>query len=286
MTKIQSKPERLQATQAAKEYAEFLAKFEAKKTTDDCFTPPEVFAAVHEWAAIEYELQDRRIVRPFHPGGDFVAFDYQPGDVVLDNPPFSIISKIRAFYDARGIDYFLFAPSLTLFSIKAPTMLVVDETIEYANGAKVATSFITSLEPETRVRTAPALAQAIKAQRPAKAALPKYVYPANVRNAAIFQRISSVDFRIPANACEFISKLDSQAAHGKSIFGGGIIMSDAKAAELKAAELKAAELKAAELKAAVESTEWRLSPRELQIVERLNQRHGAYRSPSTAPLFA
>ena len=71
---------KLLATQAAKEYAEFLAKFEAKKTTDDCFTPPEVFAAVHEWAATEYELQDRRIVRPFHPGGDFVAFDYQPGE--------------------------------------------------------------------------------------------------------------------------------------------------------------------------------------------------------------
>ncbi len=281
MTKIQATPERLHATQAAKEYAEFLAKFEAKKTTDDCFTPPEVFAAVHEWAATEYELQDRRIVRPFHPGGDFVAFDYQPGDVVLDNPPFSIISKIRGFYDARGIDYFLFAPSLTLFSTKAPTMLVVGETIEYANGAKVATSFITSLEPQTRVRTAPALAQALKAQRPVKDALPKYVYPANVRNPAILQRISSVDFRIPANECEFISELDSQAANGKTIFGGGIIMSNAKAAELKAAELKAAELKAA-----VESTEWRLSPRELQIVERLNKGTAHTESPNTAPLFA
>ena len=276
MTKIQANPEHLQATLAAKEYAEFLAKFEAKKTTDDCFTPPEVFAAVHEWAAIEYGLKDRRIVRPFHPGGDFLTFDYQTGDVVLDNPPFSIISKIRAFYDAHGIDYFLFAPSLTLFSIKAPTMIVTGETIEYANGAKVGTSFITSLEPQTRVRTAPTLVQAIRAtQRPAKAELPKYVYPANVRNAAIFQRIRSVDFRIPANECEFISGLDSQHTHGKSIFGGGIIMGDTKAAELKAAELKAE----------VESTEWRLSPRELQIVERLNQKHGAYGSPSTDPLF-
>ena len=286
MTKIQATPERLRATQAAKEYAEFLAKFEAKKTTDDCFTPPEVFAAVHEWAATEYELQDRRIVRPFHPGGDFVAFDYQPGDVVLDNPPFSIISKIRGFYDARGIDYFLFAPSLTLFSTKAPTMLVVGETIEYANGAKVVTSFITSLEPQTRVRTAPTLARALEAQRPVKEALPKYVYPANVRNSALLQRISSVDFRIPANECEFISGLDSQAANGKVIFGCGIIMSNAKAAELKAAELKAAELKAAELKAAVESTEWRLSPRELQIIERLNKGTAHTESPTTAPLFA
>ena len=272
----------LGAEAAAQEYAEFLSKFEAKKTTDDCFTPPAVFAAVHQWVAAEYGLQGRRIVRPFHPGGDFVAFDYQPGDVVLDNPPFSIITKIRRFYDAQKIDYFLFAPSLTLFSIKAPTMLVVDETIEYANGAKVATSFITSLEPQTRIRTAPSLAQALRAARPAKASLPKYTYPGNVRNAALLQRISGVDFHIPANECEFISKMDAQIDAGKGIFGNGIIMSDAKAAELKAAELKAAELKAA-----VESTEWELSQRERGIIERLNARRA--RAPEVvaqAGLFA
>ena len=138
-------------------------------------------------------------------------------------------------------------------------MLVVDETVEYANGAKVATSFITSLEPHTRVRTAPALAQALRDARPSKAALPKYVYPDNVRNAALLQRVSSVDFSIPANECEFISALDSQRDAGKKIFGGGIIMSAAKAAELKAAELKAL----------VESTEWPLSARERGIVARL-----------------
>ena len=251
--------DRLVAEAAAQEYAEFLSKFEAKKTTDDCFTPPAVFAAVHQWVAAEYGLQGRRIVRPFHPGGDFVAFEYQPGDVVLDNPPFSIITKIRRFYDESGIDYFLFAPALTLFSTRAPTMLVVDETVEYANGAKVATSFITSLEPHTRVRTAPALAQALRDARPSKAALPKYVYPGNVRNAALLQRVSSVDFSIPANECEFISALDSQRDAGKTIFGGGVIMSAARAAELKAAELKAV----------AESTEWALSARERGIVERL-----------------
>ena len=268
---------RLEYEMAAREYADFLAKFDAKKTTDDCFTPPAVFAAVHQWAAAEYRLQGRRIVRPFHPGGDFLAFEYQPGDVVLDNPPFSIIAKIRRFYDEHGIDYFLFAPSLTLFSIMAPTMLVVDETVEYANGAKVATSFITSLEPHTRVRTAPALAQALRAVRPAKAALPKYVYPDNVRNAALLGRVSSVDFRIPVNECEIIPALDSQRDAGKTIFGYGIIMSAAKAAELKAAELKDA----------VEYTEWSLSPREQRIIERLNTRRAqALEAVAQAGLFA
>jgi len=273
-------PEQLSAAAAAQEYAAFLAKFEAKKTTDDCFTPPEVFAAVHRWAEAEYGLQGRRIVRPFHPGGDFVAFDYQPGDVVLDNPPFSILTKIRRFYDAQGIDYFLFAPALSLFCTRAPTMLVVSEVVEYANGAQVATSFITSLQPSVRVRTAPELAKALRAVRPKREALPKYAYPHNVRNAALLQRVADVDFSISAAECEFTSAMDAQRDAGKAIFGGGIIMSDAKAAELRAAELRAAELraaelKAAELKAAVETIEWGLSQREREIITRLNDRSAA-----------
>ncbi len=262
--------EQIEYEAAALEYAAFLEKFEVKRTTDDCFTPPEVFAAVHSWVNSEYGTHERRIVRPFYPGGDFVRFDYQSGDLVLDNPPFSILAKIRRFYDERGIDYFLFAPSLTLFGIKAPTMLVVDETVEYANGAKVATSFITSLEPQTRVRTSPVLAQAIRSVRPQKPKLPKYAYPKHVVSAALLQKISDVDFSVPSNECEFLSAMDEQMDAGKAIFGGGLIMSDRKAAELKAAELKAAELKAAELKAADEATEWRLSAREIAIIERLN----------------
>lgn len=245
---------------AAQEYAAFLAKFEAKKTTDDCFTPPEVFAAVHRWAVDEYGLRGRRIVRPFHPDGDFVCFDYQPGDVVLDNPPFSILSKIRDFYDQRGIDYFLFAPTLTLLSTRAPTMLVVGVNIEYANGAKINTSFITSLSPAVRIRTAPALAQALLDVQPKRDALPKYAYPPNVRNAALLQRITSVDFSVSAAECEFIGAMDSQRDAGKSVFGGGYLLSDRAAAELKAAEQRAA----------VDTIEWQLSERERAIIERLN----------------
>ena len=247
---------------AAQEYAAFLAKFEAKKTTDDCFTPPEVFAAVHRWAVDEYGLRGRRIVRPFHPDGDFVCFDYRPGDVVLDNPPFSILSKIRGFYDQHGIDYFLFAPTLTLLNIRAPTMLVVGVNIEYSNGAKINTSFITSLQPSVRIRTAPALAQALIDAQPKRKALPRYAYPHNVRNAALLERIAFVDFSVGASESEFIAAIDSQRDAGKSIFGGGYILSDRAAAELKAAEQRDAD----------DVTEWRLSERERAIIDRLNAR--------------
>jgi ParB-like chromosome segregation protein Spo0J len=52
-----------------KEYNEFLDKFEPKKTTDDCYTPEQVYDAVAEWVAEEYGLQRKDYVRPFYPGG-------------------------------------------------------------------------------------------------------------------------------------------------------------------------------------------------------------------------
>lgn len=39
--------------------------------------------------------------------------------MVIDNPPFSIISKIVRFYHKNEIPFFLFAPALTLFGAAA-----------------------------------------------------------------------------------------------------------------------------------------------------------------------
>ena len=97
-------------------YEEFVEKFKPKKTTDDCYTPPRVYEAVKDWVVKEYGIDPTKIVRPFYPGGDYERFEYPEGGVVLDNPPFSILSKILRFYDERGIAYFLFAPTLTIFS--------------------------------------------------------------------------------------------------------------------------------------------------------------------------
>lgn len=36
------------------EYAEFLQKFERKKTTDDCYTPENIYGAVLYWASRRY----------------------------------------------------------------------------------------------------------------------------------------------------------------------------------------------------------------------------------------
>lgn len=133
------------------EYQKFVDKFKPKLTTDDCYTPEIVYNAVRDWCVKEYKLDGREIVRPFWPGGDYQAFDYPPRCVVIDNPPFSIMSEILKFYSAKGIDYFLFAPALTLFPSAAnmPRVgyVVTSNEVIYANGAKVRTSFITSLSP-------------------------------------------------------------------------------------------------------------------------------------------
>lgn len=80
------------------EYQEFLKKFEAKKTTDDCYTPDNIYDAVRDWAAEKYEIGNAAIVRPFYPGGDYKSEKYPSGCVVIDNPPFSIISEICEWY--------------------------------------------------------------------------------------------------------------------------------------------------------------------------------------------
>lgn len=94
------------------EYAEFVEKFKPKKTTDDCYTPENVFEAVAAWACAEYGIERAAIVRPFYPGGDYERYDYPEGCVVLDNPPFSILTQILNFYNAHGVRFFLFAPSI------------------------------------------------------------------------------------------------------------------------------------------------------------------------------
>ena len=130
------------------EYQAFLEKFEAKKTTDDCYTPDNIYDAVKKWCIERYGLSGKKIIRPFYPGGDYQKEDCSGDCVVLDNPPFSIISEIISFYNSRGMKFFLFAPALTLLSPVCDGYcgIAVGASITYENGAKVSTSFATNVE--------------------------------------------------------------------------------------------------------------------------------------------
>lgn len=248
------------------EYDAFVEKFNPRKTTDDCYTPPLVYAAVRDWACEEYGIDPNAIVRPFYPGCDYEHYDYPAGAVVLDNPPFSIISNIVDFYLQREIPFFLFAPSLTAFSSGKHVMrcnhIICDAKITYENGARVQTAFITSFGHEI-ARTAPGLCKRIQQatsdiKKEKVRTLPKYIYPANVLTAAMMQRYSKygVEFSVSRSDCLPIRALDSQRDAGKTIYGCGLLLSEKAAAEKAAAEKAAAEV-------------WELSGRERNMIAAL-----------------
>lgn len=249
-------------------YEEFVEKFKRKKTTDDCYTPVAVYEVVKEWAVKEYGLEGREIVRPFWPDTDYKTMDYPERCVVIDNPPFSILSKICKFYEEKGIDYFLFAPHLTLFNTNrgGSNYVVSNSRIIYENGANVNTSFVTSLG-EYKICTRPELAgainSAIKQERQKKTkALPKYEYPENIITAAKLGGVASrAVINIRPEEAEFTRQLERQKEIGKALFGAGFLISDRAAAEKAAAE-KAAE---------VEKIIFQLSSREKEIVARLSR---------------
>ena len=258
-------------------YEEFVEKFKPKKTTDDCYTPPEIYEAVKNWACKEYGIKLDSIVRPFWPGKDYKCFDYQKGCVVLDNPPFSILTEICEFFLERRIDFFLFAPALTSFSSKKTVMkinhVICDSQITYENGAKVKTSFVTSFRGGDIVaQTAPELTRILNAeeQKKQKKKMPKYSYPPQIITTAMLRQLAGygIDFKISVKDCTPISTMDAQRGKGKSIFGGGLLLSEKAAAE------KAATKKAAEERAAAEKkgyTMWELSDREWEMVRSLGE---------------
>ena len=273
-------------------YKTFTEKFKPKRTTDDCYTPPEIFEVVADWACDKYGFCKDDIVRPFFPGGDFANYAYPAGCVVLDNPPFSILSQIIDFYLRRNIRFFLFAPTLTNFSGRKNatkiTHIICNAKITYANGAVVNTSFVTNLGGDIVAQSEPELTARINAAVDALhgasvKAMQKYKYPSHVLTAAMLQYMAGhgVAYAVSRADVAFTPALDAQRCASKTIFGAGFLLSHAAAAEKAAAEKAAAEKAAAEKAAAekaaaekAEAIEWGLSDREMEIIRGLGRADG------------
>ena len=244
------------------EYNEFLDKFENKKTTDDCYTPDLVYEAVADWVVKEYGVERSRFVRPFYPGGDYQKYEYAEDAIVVDKTPFSILAEILRWYKEHGVAFFLFGPTLTLFSSSSSSSscaIPVGVSVTYENGAVVHTSFLTSLEGEDlRVRTAPDLYKVVDAAnkewtKGLHKELPKYSYPDEIITSAMMARWSKygIEFRATVAETAPCGALDAQKKAGKAIFGKGYLLSERAAAERAAA------------------TRWPLSDREKEIVRSL-----------------
>ena len=210
------------------EYQQFTEKFKPKLTTDDCYTPRKIYEAVKNWAIDKYGLSGRNIVRPFYPGGDYINEKYHKNDVVIDNPPFSIISEICRFYIDNKIDFFLFAPNLTLFSTASGicNYIVVGYDVVYENGASVNTSFVTNMG-NYKIETSPILYKELKkANKDETEELSKYDYPQNVLTSARLCTLVKNGCEIKIKNGHFIRSLDCQKEIKKGIYGGGFLISD------------------------------------------------------------
>ena len=187
--------------------------------------------------------------------------------VVIDNPPFSILSKIVKFYLANRINFFLFSPYLTNLGIGGGSPLVhhiiAPVSILYENGATVDTSFVTNLG-EFLVETAIGLFDALERVnaenvKKTRSTPPKYEYPAAVVTSAMVGYLCKhhTPWRLRASDAAFIRKLDEQGAGG-GIFGAGFLLSERAAAERAAAERAVAKV-------------WQLSPREVAMQKLLGR---------------
>lgn len=265
------KPKVKSASVVFHDYESYIKKFTKKNnelTTDDTYTPQDVYEAVVAYVDSIYPLKDKQILRPFFPGGDYEHADYPDDGVVIDNPPFSIFTEICRWYSRRKIPFFLFGPGMTIFSVlKYCSVVVGNNRITFSNGAKVRINFATNLLGDTLVTTAVSLNKTIRdcPSQNKKADLPKYRYryPDELLSVSDFQSIAcgDVDFSVGRQEAVVVNNLDLHPK--KSLFGDHLLVSKDFAAKAAAAKV-AAKRMALDDKIVVE-----LSERERKIVDEL-----------------
>lgn len=222
------------------EYQQFVDKFKPKLTTDDCYTPNAVFEAVEKWVRKEYKLGNIENIRPFKPEGDYQSESYE-GKVVIDNPPFSILSEIVRWYTDKGVKFFLFAPCLTTFGIALDcqtTKIITGVNIVYENGAKVLTNFVTNMaSSNVLVKVAGTLRQRIEEAQPKESAeLERYNRPKNLKVGTDLVYVAKLghDWELTNEDCQIVKNADGLKDVGKGLYGGGLIVSDEVAEKLQA----------------------------------------------------
>lgn len=197
-----------------KDYDSFLAKFaDNPKTTDDCYTPQDVYDAVLGYVGRISDMTDKVVLRPFFPGGDYETAEYPENGVVVDNPPFSIFQRIVRFYTTHGVPFFLFGNGMTIMSVcEHCTAVIVGVSLRFANGANVNVNFATNMLGDEVCRTAPELTEAIRlcpSQRTSDP-LPKRAYPEELVSVSKMQTLAGrgEKLRIMRQDALVVKKLD------------------------------------------------------------------------------
>lgn len=202
-------------------YEEFISKFnkEQPKTTDDCYTPKETYYIIRDHFIQYYKLNNYNIVRPFYPGGDYQKEKYNKNDIVIDNPPFSILSKIVKYYTDNNIKFVLFAPALTIFHLLKYNITIhfINEYIVYNDNIKVKTCFITNLPNENAIISDLELDKKLKKTRPKKRDNRKLT-PKNYITSAQFFKYVKYGINVKkSDIIDLKSKYKNKKMYGTSI---------------------------------------------------------------------
>ena len=243
-------------------------------TNDECYTSPEVYDTVLKYAVERYNLQGKHIVRPFIPGGDYQRYVYDKNDVVIDNPPFSMTTKITKWYINHDIPFFLFingqyAVSLSRGLHGKATVIATNANCSFyhePNNKVIKMGFVTNLDPKNIVLRGDATLTNRLNGLLKKKSFKRFRYPDNfLKNNDILSALQrNVELKLTTDNCLFEDNLDYHKAQHFAVFGGGYLVNDKLYAEFKES-----------LKQDLLGTYCvTLSTREQKLVEKLNTKTG------------
>lgn len=268
------------STESEKMYKYCVTNGQNINTADECYTPPAVYDAVLDYTVERYNLRGKHVVRPFLPGGDFKKYVYGKNDVVIDNPPFSITTKIVKWYIANNIPFFLFINGLYGVSLSRglhgkATVIVTNANVSFYNKGiekRIKLGFVTNMEPNNIVIRGDATLTNKLNGLVNKKSFKRFRYPDNfLKNSDILSALQrNVELKLTTDNCLFEDNLDYHKAQTRdkaqrlSVFGGGYLVNDQLYAEFKES-----------LKQDLPRTYCvTLSTREQKIIEDLNKKTG------------
>ena len=245
------------------EYNDFIEKFKPEASTDECYTPKEVYDKVCDFVEEEYDVSRDNFVRPFYPGGDYQKFEYKDTDIVVDNPPFSIQNKILNYYNSNNIKYFLFCDGLTVINRltknRKSSIIIVDCRITYENGSNINTNFVTNLDKKPKIKVRKNFLKDDLSSETKTYKLPQEVI--TIKQLSQLSR-SGYEMDIDADDFVHVNKLENY----KHIYGSNIILKSSIAKSIHNA------IKDIKAKKEKEAIIVEFNDKEKEILRRLNER--------------
>lgn len=187
--------------------------------SDEHYTPQPIYDLILKHFQEQYGIQKDHIVRPFYPGGDYQSFPYKEGDLVFDNPPFSIFREIIPWYDEHNIRYVLFYDEHVCLTSQAVKHGIVftGKDLKYCDGLRMSTCFVTNLFDDIYLDNDLSMKLSEYYGKPAKIREVDWYTPADLEIIARRQNV-----KIPRSAIKDVCL----GGTGGKCYGGGIYIPD------------------------------------------------------------